>query len=267
MLNKIIIPKYGTNTLTTETIDGGKAIDHNNMAEHGKLINALTDPSLIVSSGAVGYGKALADFSWIEDPVLRKRIQAMKGNPHLAIAWDKFIKDKEVLQGLATHRAFANGTKQEVSRVLKAIYSDPLKCVAVLNDNDFLSDEELKNLRGGDFGDNDKEAILAAEVCLDFAERVEVIIQTSTNGVLDSTGRTIDQLKVSDLSDEVIRELCGETTSEDGTGGMAGKLTHGRELMKQFGDRVSLVIINGKNPQQFKNLLAGKSVGTQLLAA
>ncbi len=257
---KLTIIKYGTETLAREDEAGNFFIDREAIAAHGKIIASREDPVLLVSSGAVGFGAALADFGYIKDGVARKRALAAAGNPRLSADWGEAIAGKIVLQGLVTHKEFKHKDSRDALKdIIFSVYQKPAYAVVQLNDNDFITGEELREIRGGDFGDNDALTALAAELCAEIFASVEVIVNTSSDGVTEN-GETIAELDAAELSDGKIAALCGEKKTEAGTGGMANKLKIFRDLAA--GKGVPARIINGKKPEQLEKVLRGEAAGT-----
>gem|GEM_PF-6102025 len=83
---KLTIIKYGSNTLVNEGINGLLSIDYSNINNHGFLINEIQNPVIIISSGAVAFGKTMRnELSYITDDIIRKRIFSAIGNPYLSI--------------------------------------------------------------------------------------------------------------------------------------------------------------------------------------
>lgn len=256
---KLIIVKYGTNTL----VDTNSGIDYKNINKHGNIINNCKNPIIIVSSGAVGFGKTIDDFNYIKDDVVKKRVLAAVGNPHLSIEWDKAIKNKVILQGLVTHKDFVNKSSREsLKNIIYNVYSNSNNAVIQINDNDFVTDEELRLARGGDFGDNDETSTLLAELCSEIFNEVKLVLNTSSDGVVKN-GKTIDKLNKNELSNEFIKELCGNSKSDLGTGGMSNKLKFVKNLINKELN-ISVHIVNGKKPEQLRGILKGKSVGTKI---
>jgi len=264
LLKKITIIKYGTNTLVKKNESGDFSIDYVNIKNQGGVINNFDGPIIIVSSGAVGLGKTVNGFDYIEDGIIRKRVLSAAGNPHLSMEWNKVIPNKTVLQALITHKDFTNdASKESLKSIIYNIYQNPNNAVVQVNDNDFITDEELKLVRGGDFGDNDKTATLLAEICAEIFGEVELIINTSSDGVTKD-GKSVTELKNSDLNDQYIESLCGENKSDIGTGGMANKLKIIRDLLNK-GLNISISVINGKKPEQLKKVLNGEVVNTRII--
>jgi len=259
---KLAIIKYGTETLVRKNEAGKFIIDRKTVNEHGSIISGYGNPALVVSSGAVGIGRARANFDYIKDDVARKRVLAAAGNPRLSINWDEAISEKVILQGLITHKDFFHAdSRSSLKNIILSIYQNPVYAVIQLNENDFITDEELKNIRGGDFGDNDKLTALTAELCAEIFESVEVIANTGSDGVTEK-GETIAEMNAMEMSDEKIAELCGARKTETGTGGMGNKMKIFRDLAIQTG--ITSRIINGRKPEQLKTILDGGTVGTKI---
>lgn len=262
---KLTIIKYGSNTLVTENINNKVSIDYNNISNHGLIINQIKNPVIIISSGAVAFGKSLSNnFDYIKDEIIRKRIFSALGNPHLSMNWDKYIPDKSVLQSLITHKDLTSDlSKEKILEIICAIFNnDNQNSIIQVNDNDFITDEELLELRNGEFGDNDETTKLLSILCDDFFEEIEVIINTSSDGVLENN-KVISTLNINKLTDCYIDDICGLDKTNLGTGGMSNKLRTIRELISKTNNS-KVYIINGKKPNQLKNILKGNDVGTKI---
>lgn len=264
LAKKLTIIKYGSNTLVTHDNKGNITIDTNTINKHGLIIDTLKNPVIIVSSGAVAFGKTLGSpFDYISDPIIQKRIFAALGNPHLSINWDQAIKTKKILQSLITHRdLISEDSKAKIQEIIHALYSDNKPCEAIIqvNDNDFITDEALVEIRKGEFGDNDQTTALLCILCQDLFKEVEVIINTSSDGVLEN-GHLLSSINSKRLTDDYIESICGSDKTNNGTGGMSTKLKIFRELITKA-PQTKLTIVNGKKPQQLHNAINGIAAGT-----
>ena len=265
---KLIIIKYGSSVLVKKNTQGDVGIDTAVMEQHGQIINEIHEPVIIVSSGAVAFGNAFKNpFPAVTDSVLKKRLLAALGNPRLSIAWDTYIKDKNILQSLLTHRdLLTQKSKQKIAELLYVLFSGESeeKNIIQVNDNDFVTDEELVAFRGGDFGDNDEIVKLLVFLCTGIFESIEVVINTSADGVLKNEV-VVPTLTVSELTDGYIEEICGGTKTDFGTGGMENKLKTIRDLLQQT-TNVSVHIVNGKHSNALKQVLGGVSAGTHIFS-
>ncbi len=263
---KLIIIKYGSNTLVTNGAHNETSIDYENMVAHGRIINRIHHPTIIVSSGAVAFGKTMRNkFEYIKNEVARKRIFSALGNPHLSINWDRAISKKQVLQGLITHRDLTLEVPREsIAEIIYSLFNEGTDNSAVIqvNDNDFVTDEELIKIRGGDFGDNDKTTALLAMLCDKIFIETDVIFNTSSNGVLEN-GNTVPLMLADNLKNSYIEKICGANKTNVGTGGMNTKLKIIRDMIHNT-EKTTAYIINGKNPRQLQEVLHGKSTGTRI---
>ncbi len=259
---KLTVIKYGTETLARKDASGKFSVDYKTIREHGGIINDFGKPILMVSSGAVGTGRTVANFDYIEDKVVKKRVLAAAGNPRLSINWDEAIREKVVLQGLITHKDFFHAdSRSSLENIISGIYQNPVYAVVQFNDNDFITDEEIHEARGGEFGDNDELTALVAELCAEVFESVEVIVNTCSDGVIKNQ-KSIAEMSEKDMTDEKITALCGGEKTKTGMGGMGNKLKIFRDLAVKTG--ITTHVINGRKPEQLKRVLEGISVGTKI---
>ncbi len=263
---KLTLIKYGSSTLVTKNNRDEIAIDSDNIKAHGAIINGIKNPVIIVSSGAVAFGKSLGNaFDYIDDEIIRKRIFAALGNPHLSINWDQAIADKQVLQSLITHRDLTSElSKEKILEIIYALFNHKNGDEAIIqvNDNDFITDEELLKIRHGEFGDNDQTTALLAILCSIIFDEIEVIINTTSDGVLDNQ-QLLTEISHSTLTDSYIEQICGTNKTNLGTGGMSNKLKIIRDMM-QATTNVATYIINGKKPNHLRCILNGEAIGTKI---
>ena len=261
----LTIVKYGSGTLVTQDAAGDICIDHKVIAQHGSIINRIKNPVIIVSSGAVAFGKSLKpNLEHITNETVKKRVYSALGNPQLSIEWDKVITDKVVLQSLLTHRDLSmDSSRGKIIEIIDSIFGvDTQPLVIQVNDNDFITDEELVVLRNGDFGDNDEITKLLAVLSKEIFEEIEVVINTSSDGVLQD-GEVVSELHADQLTDMYIDTICGSDKTSVGTGGMSNKLKNVRDLIYKV-PSAKVYIVNGKKPNQLNSLLKGEDVGTKV---
>gem|GEM_PF-4212846 len=166
------------------------------------------------------------------------------------------------MQSLITHRdLISEDSRGKISKIISELYQKDDAIIQV-NDNDFITDEELTTIRGGDFGDNDKITALLAELCNEIFDEVEVIVNTGSDGVLENS-EILPEIKTENLKDDYIEKICtlGDTTA--GTGGMSNKLKIFRDLIEK-NNKIKVYIINGKKPEDLKSLLNKGEIGTKI---
>ncbi len=256
---KITVIKYGTAVLTTQDFSGNDLIDTNIIAQHGSIINKYSGKTLIVSSGAVGIGKALTQGKKVkaQSPTTVKRLLAEVGQPYLVEAWKQNLPQKVVLQKLVT---YADLERKTSTNTIRAALSNDF--LYILNFNDGVDDTELEEDKNHSFGDNDHLAAVVAITCAPLAQSNRLIFNTSSDGFIDyDTQKTVPHLDVSKLSDDFIKYHC-KNTSAGGTGGMATKLMNIRKAINSGVDEAW--IINGKKPEQLKQILDNEHAGTKI---
>lgn len=258
---KLWIIKYWSSTLIDENFHDKLCIDYKNIENHWSLIDKVQDPVIIVSSGAVAFWKIISHgLSKIQDETIRKRIYAAIWNPKLSLSWSKAMPSKILLQSLLTHRDLIDDfSKQKISEIIQKLllYEDLLIQV---NDNDFLSDEELLQIRWWDFWDNDKITSLLAILCSDFFDEVKIVLNTSSDWVLRDW-KTISHIKLNEMSDLFIENLCDVNSSILWTWWMSNKLKAVRELLQRTSN-CTVNIVNWKNHKELENLFKHKSAWT-----
>ena len=222
------------------------------------------NPVIIVSSGAIAFGKSqCCDLNHLEDEIIKKRVLAGIGNPLLSVLWNKAIKNKTLLQSLITHRDLtAKDSQKKIIEIISSIYIKNNLIIQV-NDNDFITDEELTKIRCGNFGDNDKLTALLANLCKNIFTKIEIIFNTNSDGVLEGK-KVINLLKTKNLLNKDIEKICNIEKSNLGTGGMLNKLKIIRDIINKHQD-IEIFIINGKKPNQLKLVLDKKQTGTKII--
>ncbi len=249
--------KYGTAVLTTQDLELQGAVDHNIMRQHGRVIDRSPNPTILVSSGAVGFGKiAMNGHNFNEtDETTVKRVLAELGQPDLMEAWKQSIPHKKVLQKLVTYYDLQRQTVKDTVRT--AINNNLLY---VFNFNDGVDDSELKETEAHQFGDNDHLAAQVAGFSTEFSDKVRLILNTSADGfMLKGERNALDELEAADIIPEFIDEHCSGT-SNGGTGGMGQKLENAKQALAHGVSEVW--IVNGKQPEQLNTVLQGGHAGT-----
>lgn len=191
----------------------------NHLAEDiAELISEKRDRVVLVTSGAVGFGRAELGIDPLEVLDMdTKRLCASIGQAILMESYrSKFgplgIK---VAQVLPTHADIESGTQH--AQALRSLLSKALSVpnvLPIINENDSLSTEEMLALKKG--ADNDKNALLISRLI----QARTLAIVTNTNGVmldLAIPNSRIATIPLSRLTDQFIRSIC-PSKSEQGTG-------------------------------------------------
>ncbi len=166
---------------------------------------------VLVSSGAVSSGKfALPHY---KGKLAERKAAAAIGNPILIAAYSRAFEQYniKVAQALLERHHFSHRQQfLQLKETITELWRNNI--LAIVNENDFVSDHELK------FSDNDE---LATLIAVAFNAQT-LLLCTTSGGFLDRQGKVIPAI---DKIDENLLSLLRNETSAHGTGGMASKLT------------------------------------------
>jgi glutamate 5-kinase len=249
----LVIVKVGTNTL----------IDHQQQCLDDKTFNSIGEQVLtlakngthviIVTSGAITAGALheSMDRNNIADTIELQRYAA-RGWDIVVQKWKSVLGDGRVSSALLTKRELH-------SEMMRSKLIDVIGCcfahgdVMVVNENDVLSDDEIK------FGDNDT---LAAELATalkqneDF-DSVRLVLLTNRDGlnrVADDDSTVIRYVK--NVAD--VLQYVGDMTDTHSRGGMRSKLIAAQKVTK---NGIKMYIANGRKKNILLDTLKG-GVGT-----
>lgn len=261
---KRVVVKIGTQLLARPA-GASPGVDTAFVAEIAEQVAALRGRGIevtLVSSGAVGAG--CAEMGLDKRPTDLAQMQAIAaiGQRRLMTHWhDAFAKHGiGVGQVLLTRGDFDDrGRFLNIRNCVSHLHA--LGCVAVLNENDTVSVDELS------FGDND---MLAALMC-NALPADALILLSVVEGLLDDDGRG----PVIDRVDDVIDRLAlarqaassgggAARKSAWGTGGIQTKLEAAR-LVTEAGEIA--VVASGKEKNILTRLMDGEKVGTVFVPA
>ncbi|MFS8802398.1 glutamate 5-kinase [Synechococcus sp. R55.6] len=249
-----VVVKIGTSSLT-DTQTGLLRL-----SVLGPLVEVLTHlrrqgyAVILVSSGAVGVG--CARLGWRQRPtaIAEKQAVAAVGQGRLIRLYDDLFSalNQPIAQVLLTR-----GDLVERSRYVNAnrTFAQLLQMgvIPIVNENDTVAVEELK------FGDNDSLSALVASMVqakwLILLTDVDKLYSADPNR--DPSAQPIERV-LPGIPLQVKAEAQGK--SGWGTGGMATKLT-AAQIATAAG--VTVVITNGKRPEQIPAILAGEAIGTR----
>lgn len=244
---KRIVVKIGTKVLSLEdgTLDA---------ALLARLVDQIVElqkkgvQMVLVTSGAVGAGRSLSLPHDIRSEIVQKQVYAAVGQVKLMAMYSELFGKHHFhcAQVLATKEDFRDDAHyQNMQNCFEGLLLD--KVIPIVNENDVVATTELM------FTDNDELAgLVAMQLKAD-----TLIILTSTDGILDLSGKTVSQVDSSN-SDMVAGYITLEKSS-GGRGGMASKFAVAKELIRKG---ISVRIINGKQPNVLLDACNGKETGT-----
>ena len=248
---RLAVIKIGSNVLTKD--DGTPNKDR--MASLVKQMVFLKEQGLqvvLVSSGAVAFGRKTISFPDKQESVVRKQVLASVGQIELIRSYKELFLQEghQIAQILVTKEDFRD-RKHYLN--MKNCLSGLLKCqvIPVINENDAVAVTELM------FTDNDELASLVAAM----VDADTLILLTNVDGIFkghpdDPESELIE--KVGRKMPEVSR-FVSTTKSAFGRGGMLTKMS----MAKKAADLgIHVVIANGKKEDVLKNFFYKKLRGT-----
>lgn len=182
---------------------------------------------VIVSSGAVACGRKLLSIE--EHDIRDRQVEAVYGQPTLIGTWVEAFRKYGVVAGQAL---ITENDLDEAKRVLRKSLKSG---VVIVNWNDAVNTDEMRAFMR--LADNDNSA---AEVA-DAIEADTLLIVTDVEGVLDSSGRLIED------GSSINKDNVFFQGSDKGTGGMSTKV----EVLKDSTTRGIRGVIAGAKRQDF----------------
>ena len=249
-INRIVF-KFGTNVLRNDE-------GYISLARIYSFIEAIAKfhrmgkEVLIVTSGAVGLGAKKINVEDLDEVALKQACAAIGQSQLMSIYEDGFSKfDIVTAQILLTEEDFSNRRRYlNLHSTLNMLLK--YKVVPIINENDTVSSDELKQLYDVtqvSFSDNDKlSALVASELDADL-----LIILSDINGLYDDNPKTNPNAKFIHEVFEVTKEIenLGLDASKGGRGGMKTKL-QAAKIVTRSG--CALFIANGKKPNVLNNI-------------
>ncbi len=256
---KKIVLKFGTASLMSKR--SNSILSSTIFRDVGNQVAKLKKKGfnvVIVSSGAVQAGKEVLSFL---SPEIKERLNQKEiagiGNRHLLNRWGEALRPSgmEVCQMLITHENWKN--IRERNNIKKGI----LDCanssiVPVINENDIVSDEEIRWMEEG-ISENDKLAQMVAILIKADA----MLFLTASEGVYNKDPKEEGALllpKIDGLNPPKIFEK-----SLNGSGGMEVKIKAATECLKGGVERVAISGVHS-NKKTILNFAEGKNVGTEV---
>ena len=252
---KKIVVKVGTNVLSrADGLLDITALSH--LVDQLAALKHAGHELIVVSSGAVGAGRAVLPLPGNLDKVVQRQVLAAVGQPRLMRLYSDLLEryGLHCAQVLATKEDFRDRQHYlHMKNCFLALLRD--KIIPVVNENDVVSVSELM------FTDNDELAGLVASM----TGADTLVILSSVDGVLsgppgDPDARVIPEI---DVDDRASAQFITAEKSAFGRGGMMTKFRFARQAAK-----VGIVtyIANGKRPNVLTDLAAGLPVGTRFSA-
>tara|TARA_B100000965_G_scaffold114078_1_gene94196 strand:- start:1294 stop:2376 length:1083 start_codon:yes stop_codon:yes gene_type:complete len=211
------------------------------------------DRIILVSSGAVGLGCHKMSFKMRPKEIISLQASAAIGQLHLMSLYEEAMSKFgfNVAQILLTRSELGSrNSYKSASQTLKKLIEWDV--IPIVNENDIISDEELK------YGDNDTlSALVATAISAD-----QLILLTDIDHLYSSDPKNDIQAKpIKDINNSAELNKLEITNKQTtwGTGGIKTKLTAAK-IATESGIKVQLA--DGRDPEILGDLLDGKKVGT-----
>jgi glutamate 5-kinase len=253
-----IVVKVGTSLLT----GGGNHLNRTVMADLARQIAHLHERGaevVVVSSGAIAAGRHKLGLNGAVKGIPYKQVLASVGQGRLMNIYERIFERHNitVAQALLTKSDIADRTGYLNARnTLMALLE--LGVVGIVNENDVVSIDEIKETR---FGDNDNLSAMVANLI----DADMLMMLTDIGGLytadphIDRTARLVPLVSKIDAG---IKRMGANTASKVGTGGMITKI-EAAQLATASGVRVT--IADGSEPDIIIRLASGEAIGTHFL--
>ncbi len=250
-----VVVKVGTNVITNDRGELDLQILDLLVRQLAEL-RRLGVEILLVSSGAVGAGRALVRLPSNVSPVASRQVLSSTGQVRLINTYADLFGQKgiTVAQILVTKSDFRDRLHYlNIRTCLTSLLEHDI--IPIVNENDAVSVTELM------FTDNDElSGMIASMMQVD-----AYIILSHVNGLFDMSNDKTDPQLISriDIATEHFHQYIKPGKSEFGRGGMLTKC-HIAHKLARFG--ITVHITNGRKPDILLDILGGKEAGTTFVA-
>lgn len=257
---KRIVIKVGTTTITYEETGN---INLEKLEKFVRILINLRNKGkevIVVSSGAVGVGRAALGLDKRPDTEAAKQACAAVGQARLMMIYEKLFNEYSQLtaQVLLTKESVTNEEcRKNAKRTFDELFR--MNVVPIVNENDAISVDELAY---GNFGDNDTLAANVAEL----VEADLLILMSDIKGLYTDDPKQNPRARFIHTVvkiDEKLENMAKGSSSDFGTGGMSTKVNAAKIVT---GAGADMVIANGDNIYAINDIMAGKKIGTLFLS-
>jgi glutamate 5-kinase len=248
---KRIIFKFGSGILSRRNGSGLDAKQFARLTSDVAQLVLRGHECAIVSSGAVAAGLGVLGLGERPNDLATLQACAAVGQSKLMQLYETMFARHElnVAQLLVTHGDIDSRTRYLNAKHTLARLLECKNVVPIINENDSVAVEELR------FGDNDR---LSAEIAM-LAGADLLILLTGTDGLLDSTGKTVPLVTDIESASQFVNQKRGKFS----VGGMVSKLQAVKAAVEAG---IPTVIASGKRARQIAAVVAGKRAGTRFIA-
>ncbi len=253
-----LVIKLGTNLLT----GGSGRLDLATMAGIVDQVARLHKQGreiVLVSSGAIAAGRDRLRADRNRKDIPFRQVLAAVGQGPLMHAYEQLFERHgiAVAQALLTKRELSHrGGYLNARNTILSLLS--LKVVPIINENDVLATDEIKEEK---FGDNDNLSAMVANL----VDADLLMLLSDVQGLFTADPRKNRRARlvpVVEKIDSEIEAMAGGAGTSRGTGGMATKIEAARLATRSA---ISVVIAEGSTSNVITRLAEGESIGTLFL--
>lgn len=252
-----LVVKFGTECLSSDGKLNQAIFD--GFAREITQVNQLGVEVAIVSSGAIRAGNEAMSVLGLKTGCLEKKHIAGIGARHLMARWGKAFEDykREVAQIWVTYASLTHTGERESTKASILCYLRH-GSIPVLNENDVLSDEEIRWMEQG-ISENDN---LARHIVF-LIDADAVLFITNERGVYKEYPKENPEAEIYTemYCNEILDSVGNGSSFEGGTGGMETKLNAAVECARA-GKRVCIV---GQTENMIVRFVEGISIGTAVI--
>lgn len=255
-MHKRIVIKVGTKVLTDQNGKLDQKIIKNIVEQIVALRNKECEV-VLVTSGAVGSGRALLKTINTKETVTDKQVYAAVGQVALMNTYAKYLSKYNILsaQILVTKEDFRDKVHyQNMENCFRNVLRDNV--LPIVNENDVVAIKELV------FTDNDE---LASLVALQLKADA-VFILTSVEGVIAGDFNNPTTQVIPEITIQDIRKAEKFVTTEKSAGGRGGMVTKFAMAKKLIKAGITVYMFNGKRKNGIVDICAGKKLGTKFIS-
>lgn len=250
----LFVVKVGTNVVSRA--DGSPDITTmSQLVDQISQLKKAGNQVILVSSGAVGSGRAALRHITETNPVIQRQLFAAVGQVRLMNRWAELFSQYQLFCGqvLATREDFRDRNHYlNMKNCFQALLRDEI--IPIVNENDVISVSELM------FTDNDELAGLIAGMM----NASHLVLLTNVDGIFTGQPGEPGSEQIPEIrAGEKKLTIVTPTKSSFGRGGMQTKY---RIALKTARMGIPVTIANGKQPGVLTDLVTGKSRGTRLVA-
>ena len=250
-----LVIKLGTNLLT----GGSGRLDLATMAGIVDQVARLHKQGreiVLVSSGAIAAGRDRLAADRNRKDIPFRQVLAAVGQGRLMHAYEQLFERHGIVvaQALLTKRELSHrGGYLNARNTILSLLS--LKVVPIINENDVLATDEIKEEK---FGDNDNLSAMVANL----VDADLLMLLSDVHGLYTADPRKDRKARLIPVVEKIdgqIEAMAGGAGTSRGTGGMATKIEAARLATRSA---ISVVIAEGSTSNVITRLAEGESIGT-----